>query len=200
MNHVLRNGGRRERGGGVNLVWVSHWGYGKKIYLHMYVNMFASHSLISYLRTSHFISFQTTSGYFSFPLFISLFFPLDWPSKNKPSAHLSQQPLNANRHQLWAFNQAGCLCFFFFFFFTCEWSAGDYSSNDNSTYGGWINLPEHWDHKSNLRMIILLPDEELIQNIMLWSGKRRCVCGSVWGEACLPIVDKTGKLGQFSFI
>lgn len=53
----------------------------------------------------------------------------------------------------------------------CEWSAGDYSSNDNSTYGGWINLPEHRDHKSNLRIIILLPDEELIPNVMQWSER-----------------------------
>lgn len=53
----------------------------------------------------------------------------------------------------------------------CEWSAGDYGSNDNSTYGGWINLPEHGDHKSNLRIIILLPDEELIPNVMQWSER-----------------------------
>lgn len=66
-----------------------------------------------------------------------------------------------------------------FVFFVCEWSAGDYSSNDNSTYGDWINLPEHRDHKSNLRMIILLPDEELIPNVLQWSEKRRCVCGGV---------------------
>lgn len=30
-------------------------------------------------------------------------------------------------------------------------SGGDYSSNDNSAYGDWINLLEHWDHQSNLR-------------------------------------------------
>lgn len=75
-----------------------------------------------------------------------------------------------------AFNCGGCA---FVFVCVCEWSAGDYSSNDNSTYGDWINLPEHWDHKSNLRMIILLPDEELISNVFAVVRKRRCVCGGV---------------------
>lgn len=78
--------------------------------------------------------------------------------------------------------------------FLCVWD--DYSSNDNSTYGGWINLPEHWDHKSNLRMIILLPDEELIPNVMQWS-EREDVFVMVWygGEACLPIADKNRTAG-----
>lgn len=50
-----------------------------------------------------------------------------------------------------------------------EWPAEDYNSNDNSTYGGWINLPGHTDHKSNLTIIILLPDEELMPNVVQWS-------------------------------
>lgn len=87
------------------------------------------------------------------------------------------------------------------FLCVCEWSAGDYSSNDNSTYGDWINLPEHWDHKSNLRMIILLPDEELISNVLQWSEREDVfVVVWYWGGACLPTRDKTDRQDEFVFM
>ena len=48
----------------------------------------------------------------------------------------SQEYLTAHHHHLWAFNHRGCVCVF------CLWVVcGDYSSNDNITYGGWIKLP-----------------------------------------------------------
>lgn len=116
-------------------------------------------------------SLQTTSIWilFFFPLMlISLFscFVLStrhaWECVLTERKQRSPELLTANHYQLWTFNRGGGV-------FVCECSAGDYSSNDNSTYGGCINLPEHWDHKSNLRLIILLPDEELKPNVVQWS-------------------------------
>ena len=140
------------------------------------------------------ISLQTTSGYIFLPLhLIVLMFQIPnthLTEKRKPSAcrgmcfdrrqtHRSQKSLTANRHH----HLCGrCVCVF-----VSEWSAGDYRSNDNSTYGGWINLPERWDHKSNLRMIILLPDEELIPNVVQWSARRWCFAAPshVMGGMCM---------------